>query len=65
MNREGIEAAAKSASQYFEFVDKNLLYHASAVHDTDWVFCPVSKEEVIQPLLQGRNCIHSSGVVHV
>ena len=65
MSREGIEAAAKNASQYFELVDKNLLHHASAVHDTDWLFCPISKEEVIQPLLQGREYIRSNGVAYV
>ena len=50
-----VAKAGKIASQYFEKIDKSVLYHAGALNQTDWLLCPGKEDQNAQPsiLLQG------------
>ena len=50
---EEVVRASKEASQYFEKVDKSLLYHAGALFETDWFLCSNKDQPNITPWLQG------------
>lgn len=50
---EEVVRANKEASQYFEKVDKSLLYHAGALLETDWFLCSNNDQANITPWLQG------------
>lgn len=59
MSEEAI-VAAKRASEFFQKVDKSLLYHASAIRETEWLLC-TRKDKVPEgttispvPLLSGE-----------
>ncbi len=34
-----VAKAGKIATQYFEKIDKSLLYHADVLRETDWLLC--------------------------
>ena len=57
---EEVAKAGKHASQYFEKVDKSLLYHAAALINSDWLLCPGKDEQNVQPphLLQGMCVVY-------
>lgn len=49
---EVLRTAGKQASQYFEKVDKSLLYHAAVLYETDWLLT-LSQDQAQPPLFQG------------
>ena len=62
LNRMGSKVAAevakagKIANQYFEKIDKSLLYHADVLRNTDWLLStgnPKAKDEMLQNIQPG------------
>lgn len=44
---EEVFLASKQASQYFEKIDKNILYHSGALIDSEWFLCGGKREETL------------------